>query len=639
VDEPSVSTTTTVTVTAAQFPTLTFAPVPAQTYGNPPFNVSASSASPGKVSYSIVSGPATISGNTVTITGAGTIVVGAAQAATGSYTAATAQVSVNVAPATPNLVFANVPAQTYGNQPFTVSATSASSGSVTYSVQSGPATISNNIVTITGVGKVSLAASQAATADYTAANAQTSFEVSPATPTLTFAAIPPQIFGNAPFAVNASSASQGTVTYSIVSGPGALAGNLVTMTGTGTIIIGASQAATTDYTSASAQVSVFVDASSTTTQKLVPIEVLDPTSQGGLSLSGSAHMKIVGGPQVGLEINSSSASAISCSGNANIDVSKGGPNFTGSEVNIVGGPVSPPGSCFSAGSTGGWNADSSSITDPFASVPSPTQPALSTTASGPHTVAYQQDGCPYNNPAGCEEFEPGYYPSGINSGGNPVIIFKPGVYFLGGSIQVSGGIFRPATPCTPSCSQYSTLQGAATDGVVLYFTSGSGLVLAGNSGAPMTGVDDFPSTSLSCNGSAPPAVLNAPSMLSGNVLLAQCSAQGTYIGAPSTDFATANGFRGLLVFTDRNAKNATTNLSGSGSMALAGVVYVHTNQNTGLVDFSGSSGTSSYVVGDFVVDDLHLSGSGSIAISLSNVTTSQTSASSTGSSQTSGVNP
>ena len=599
-------------------PTLSFTSIPTQSYGNAPFSINASSASNGTVTYSVVSGPATVSGSTVTITGVGVITLNASQAATTNYTGATTQTTVSVSQGTPNLVFANVPAQTYGNQPFNVSASSASPGQVSYSVQSGPATISNNTVTITGVGKVSLAASQAATANYTAANAQTSFDVSPATPALTFAAIPPQTFGNPPFQVNASSASSGNVTYSIVSGPGVIVGNIITMTGTGTIVIGASQAATTNYTSASAQVSAFVDASSTTTQKLVPIEVLDPTSQGSLSLSGSANLKVVGGPQVGLEINSSAASAFSCTGNANIDVSNGGPNFTGSAVDIVGGPVSPPGGCFSAGSTGGWNADSSSITDPFASVSSPTQPALSTTASGPHTVAYQQDGCPYNNAAGCGELEPGYYPSGINLGGNPVIIFKPGIYFLGGNIQIGGGVFRPATPCAPSCSQYSILQGAATDGVLFYFTSGSGLVLAGNSGKAMKDVDSFPSTSLSCNGSAPPAELNAPSMLSGNVLLAQCSAQGTYIGPPSTDFATANGFRGLLVFTDRNANNPTTKFSGSGSMALAGVVYVHTNQNTGLVDFSGSSGTSSYVVGDFVVDDLNLSGSGSIAISLSN---------------------
>ena len=56
---------------------LTFAPITAQVDGNAPFAVSATSASSGAVTYSVVSGPATISGNTVTLTGVGTVVLNA----------------------------------------------------------------------------------------------------------------------------------------------------------------------------------------------------------------------------------------------------------------------------------------------------------------------------------------------------------------------------------------------------------------------------------------------------------------------------------------------------------------------------------------------------------------------------------
>jgi hypothetical protein len=78
-------------------PTLTFAPIAIQTFGNPPFAVSASSASSGAVTYAVVSGPATISGNMVTLTGAGMVVLSASQAANGSYAAATATISLTVA--------------------------------------------------------------------------------------------------------------------------------------------------------------------------------------------------------------------------------------------------------------------------------------------------------------------------------------------------------------------------------------------------------------------------------------------------------------------------------------------------------------------------------------------------------------
>jgi DNA-binding beta-propeller fold protein YncE len=88
----------TLTVTGIA-PTLSFAPIPAQTYGNPPFAVSASSSSSGAVTYTVVSGPATISGNMVTLTGSGTVVLQASQAASGNYAAATVTVTVTVAPA------------------------------------------------------------------------------------------------------------------------------------------------------------------------------------------------------------------------------------------------------------------------------------------------------------------------------------------------------------------------------------------------------------------------------------------------------------------------------------------------------------------------------------------------------------
>ena len=54
--------------------------------------------------------------------------------------------------------------QTYGAAPFGVSATSNSTGAITYSVVSGPATISGSTVTTTGAGSVTLKASEQPTA-------------------------------------------------------------------------------------------------------------------------------------------------------------------------------------------------------------------------------------------------------------------------------------------------------------------------------------------------------------------------------------------------------------------------------------------------------------------------------------------
>ena len=77
------------------------------------------------------------------------------QAASGNYAAGTQNASFTVTAEAPTISF-TVPNQTYGVAPFTVSATSNSSGAITYSVVSGPATISGSTVTITGVGTVVL---------------------------------------------------------------------------------------------------------------------------------------------------------------------------------------------------------------------------------------------------------------------------------------------------------------------------------------------------------------------------------------------------------------------------------------------------------------------------------------------------
>ncbi|MCL2659133.1 MAG: hypothetical protein FWD64_01260, partial [Acidobacteriaceae bacterium] len=88
-----------------------------------------------------------------------------------------------------SLTFTAIPAKTLGDAPFTVSATSSTSstGAITYSVVSGPATVSGNTVTLTGSGEVKLEAMQAADANFQQGTGQTSFTVNPAATTADFA--------------------------------------------------------------------------------------------------------------------------------------------------------------------------------------------------------------------------------------------------------------------------------------------------------------------------------------------------------------------------------------------------------------------------------------------------------------------
>ena len=120
-------------------------------------------------SAGVISGTPTASGSfsfTVTVTDS-----------SGSKATATYSLTVNAGTAT--LTFSAVPAQTYGNPPFIVSAHSASTGAITYSVVSGPATVvaGSGLVTLTGAGAVTIEASRAATASYNSATAMTTIQV------------------------------------------------------------------------------------------------------------------------------------------------------------------------------------------------------------------------------------------------------------------------------------------------------------------------------------------------------------------------------------------------------------------------------------------------------------------------------
>ena len=92
-----------------------------------------------------------------------------------------AQPAVIASPSATALKFAPIPAHTFGDPPFEISATSASSEAVTYTVLTGPATLSGNVLTITGGGDVELFAKQAAEGAYGPMTARAHFLVNTAT--------------------------------------------------------------------------------------------------------------------------------------------------------------------------------------------------------------------------------------------------------------------------------------------------------------------------------------------------------------------------------------------------------------------------------------------------------------------------
>ncbi len=159
--------------------TITFDVLPATTYGTTPILLIATASSGLTPTYSILSGPATVSGSTMTLTGVGTVSVRASQAGNGIYAAATpVDRSFNVAKAAQTITFGDLSTKIYGEAPFVLSATSSSGLAPAFSVLSGPATITGNVLTVTGLGTVLVRAFQTGDANYNAAaNVDRSFSV------------------------------------------------------------------------------------------------------------------------------------------------------------------------------------------------------------------------------------------------------------------------------------------------------------------------------------------------------------------------------------------------------------------------------------------------------------------------------
>ena len=225
--------------------TIAFDPIPAKAYGDAPFTVNATSSSGLPVTLSIISGPATISGNTVAITGAGSVTVRASQGGDANYNAAPdVDLSFNVVKASATIALSSL-SQTYDGTAKLVTGTTSPVGlsglSITYN-GSGSAP--------TNVGSYSVVASLA-NDNYIASDASGTLTIGKASQTITFDQPANKTYGDDSFGLNATSSSNLPVSFSIVSGPATILGSTASLGGAGTVTVRASQSGNANYNSAS----------------------------------------------------------------------------------------------------------------------------------------------------------------------------------------------------------------------------------------------------------------------------------------------------------------------------------------------------------------------------------------------------
>ena len=236
---------------------ITFAALSDRSTSAAPFAVAATASSGLPVTFT-VSGPATLSGNTVTLAGTeGTVTITASQPGDANFLAATAvprSFAVNAIPLTEQTINFNqpLPNRVVGAAPFALSATASSGLTVSFEV-SGPATLGTDgkTLTLTGeTGTVTVTATQPGGerngSAYSAATPiERTFEVTLGPPTqtqtITFTAPATATYGDEALDLTATASSELPVTFELVSGPALLEGDSLLFTGAGKVTVRATQ--------------------------------------------------------------------------------------------------------------------------------------------------------------------------------------------------------------------------------------------------------------------------------------------------------------------------------------------------------------------------------------------------------------
>ncbi|MDE5608144.1 MAG: hypothetical protein K2I64_04330 [Muribaculaceae bacterium] len=166
------------------YQTITFDEIPVKTYGMAPFKLEATTGSSSPIRYeSSNSKVATIEGDEVTITGAGSCHITAYAAGDNNYyDASPVSQELTVQKGSQTVTFETVEDKTYGDAPFSLTASSSTGKTITFkSSNVKVVTVNGTVATIRGAGTAELTAVQEGDNNYLADNAKITVNVNKAT--------------------------------------------------------------------------------------------------------------------------------------------------------------------------------------------------------------------------------------------------------------------------------------------------------------------------------------------------------------------------------------------------------------------------------------------------------------------------
>ena len=186
-----------------------------KTYGDPNFNLTATSSSTGAFTFTISDTTlASISGSTVSIVAAGITIATVSQTADSKHLAATATMTLTINKADPTIVFNDV-TKNFGDVDFDLVASSNSSGTFSFIVSdTSVATVSSSTINIIGAGSTIVTLNQAEVNNYNAGVATMTLTVNKASISIIFDDLT-KTFGEPNFEFTATSSSTGAFSFTI----------------------------------------------------------------------------------------------------------------------------------------------------------------------------------------------------------------------------------------------------------------------------------------------------------------------------------------------------------------------------------------------------------------------------------------
>ncbi|WP_299058008.1 T9SS type A sorting domain-containing protein, partial [uncultured Polaribacter sp.] len=290
-----------VSIQVKETPTLSFSAI-AKTFGDADFNLAATTNSSSNIAYSIVdggSGEITLTGNTVSIVKAGTVILKASVVEDANYKAAETTTVLTINKATPSITFEDI-STTFGAADFDLSASSTSTGTITYSIVAGgtgEVSLTGNTVSIVKAGTVRVKAVVAADENYETAEKEVVLTIAKANQTITFNSFTVPTDSQT-FNLEATASSGLSVSFSssdtdVVT----INANTVTIVGVGTATISAIQPGNENYNPAEIESQTITITTLSTTSELLDLElVLYPnpaTNVVSIKTESSLNLKVV----------------------------------------------------------------------------------------------------------------------------------------------------------------------------------------------------------------------------------------------------------------------------------------------------------------------------------------------------------